>query len=69
MLSNTAQQDDYVYFLKTLKSKSTQSHDIMFNDKNIVFGSDQERALINAMKEVFPQSTPLLSSYCEKYFK
>ena len=29
----------------------------MFNENSFVLGSDQEKALINAMKDVFPNAT------------
>ena len=59
LLSTNATESTYRYFLTQIKWKLQEQEiqGIMLNDENFVLGSDQERALINAMKSVFPDST------------
>ena len=58
LLSAEASEECYSYFLQNVLS-GLQNHSlygISLNEENFAFGSDQERALTNAMKSVFPNS-------------
>ena len=52
LLSTDATEDTYKHFHTHLKWRLNQEEiqGVMFNEDNFVFGSDQEKALINAMK-------------------
>ena len=65
LLSSDATDDTYRYFLTQIKWKMecVSIQGVMFNDENFILGSDQERALINAMKSVFPESTRFVCVY------
>ena len=65
LLSSDATEETYTYFLNQLKlmlrNKATKK--IMLNDDSFVFGSDQEKALINAIHSVFPEATRFVCVY------
>ena len=65
LLSTDATENTYKFFLTHLKSKSNQEElqKVMFNKDNFGFRSDQEIALINAMKSVFPTATRFVCVY------
>lgn len=65
LLSSDATEDTYRYFFNQLKWKLSnfEIQGFMFNDENFVIGSDQEKALVNAMKMVFPNSTRFVCVY------
>ena len=62
--STDATEDTYKYFLTRLKWRLNQEElqGVMFNEDNFVYGSDQEKALINAMK-CFPTATRFVCVY------
>ena len=65
LLSAEASEETYCYFLQKIRL-GLQNHSlygISFNEENFAFGSDQERALTNAMKSVFPNSARFLCVY------
>lgn len=65
LLSTDATEETFKYFLTQLKwlLKDSELNGVIFNDENFVLGSDQERALVNAMKEVFPSATRFVCVY------
>ena len=65
LLSSDATEETYRYFLTQLKWKlqNMELRGVMFNDEKFVIGSDQEKALINAMKSVFPGATRFVCVY------
>ena len=60
-----ATEDTYTYFLNQLKlllhNKAPKG--VMLNDECFVLGSDQEKALVNAMHKVFPEATRFVYVY------
>ena len=65
LLSSDATEETYTYFLNQLKLllKYKTPNGVMFNDECFVLGSDQERALINAMQSAFPDATRFVCVY------
>ena len=65
LLSTDATEATYRYFFTQLKWKmeSVSLQGVMFNDANFMLGSDQEKALVNAMKSVFSDSTRFVCVY------
>ena len=65
LLSTDATEETYRYFFTHLKWKlhNEELQGVMLNDSNFILGSDQEKALINAMKSVFPDSTRFVCVY------
>ena len=59
LLSSDGTESTYKYFLTQLEWKlgDISLKGVMFNDSNFVVGSDQEKALINAIQSVFPTCT------------
>lgn len=59
LLSTDATEQTYTYFLNHLKWKLDDQtlQGVIFNESSFLLGSDQERALINAMENVFPEAT------------
>ena len=72
LLSTNASEETFMYCFTQLKwkLKNMQLKGVMFNDENFVLGSDQERALVNAMKYVLPKATRFVCVYhIEKYMR
>ena len=65
LLSSDATEETYRYFLSQIKwkLKNMELKGIMLNDQSFVLGSDQEKALVNAMKSVFPEAKRFVCVY------
>ena len=65
LLSSDATEETNRYFLTQLKWKlqNIELRGVMFNDEKFVLGSDQEKALISAMKSLFPEATRFFCVY------